>query len=372
MKKIKISGFTLIEMMVTIVLFSLTIVMVFQVMWNMTWFRLKNIMQLDLDNDLFYAIENLTTTIKDFDWKLDYEEYWNRSSLWTSTSSWHYDKFTWYWNYGYNWDLVNNSSYWDYFYFCRSWNNTNMWTWWCLNNVFNTYNTPIPWSPQRYWQYAFEFIDYNSNMNNDWWNEDLDWSWNIRWDDDDENIWEWPAAFTWDTNIKELYLYKKWRINERLFLRLNYKLDPRAPSSATCNSDWTWSWCLWNIQILKLVWRDYWSNHIVSWTWVYDWVIDTWECATDFNCNWTNNLPKNLDDWWIDILPEYINVKDLKIFAYPNKDYKLAWKEDNIETNLNPYIRLNIKLWFSWDRRKLIKNNDPTINISTTINLSSN
>ncbi len=242
---------------------------------------------------------------------------------------------------------------------------------------------------QRFWQYAFEFIDYNNNTNNDtgicaaipfnkpWmqlWDEDCDW--NIRWDDDDENLGSWPTALA-SNSTRELYLIR------RLLLRLNYSKDPDAPVWSTCNSDWSWWWCLWNIEMLKLDWKDYWVAHNWTSSWAFDWIIDTWQCDKSYSCTWipTNNwfwndwiMPTTWvsSNWWVPLFPEYINVKNVNFNIYPIKDYKLAWKENDLSMTINPYVKLNINLWLSWWKRRYLSNKDPQINISTTINLSYN
>jgi len=376
---IKIKGFTLVEMIVSITLFAMIIVIAFDVMWNISISKLKLTNKLDVNQDIFVAIESIVNSIKDFGWDVDYEEYWNRNAIWISTSSGHYDKFSWYGNYWSGWDFLSN--YWDSFYYCRSWIWLNMWTGGCLN-WFNTYSNSATGNlnPQRFWEYTFQFIDYNSNKNDDvancwaWfnlWDENCDW--NIRWDEDDENIWEWPVTFS-GNEVKEIYLIRKWKTNERLFIRWNIIRDPNALATAICNSDWTWDWCLWNIQILKLNWKDLWISHSWSLTssWQYDWVIDTWQCSDDYNCSWVNNLPNSIDDWWVNLLPSYINVKKFKIFIYPNSNYKYAWKSNDSEITVNPYIRLNIDMWYSWERRRQLKLINPTVFISTSINLTKN
>lgn len=363
---------TLIEMMISITIFSMIILVAFEAMWNISILRVKMNNRLDINQDLYYAVENLATTIKDLWWDIDYEEYWNRSRVWTSTSSWHYNILSWFGNY-WSWWNISSSIYWSWFYFCASGNWSSMWTWWC-NSIVSDNNY------QRYWQYQFQFIDYNSNMNDDttqcwWWKPlwDEDCDWNIRWDDDDENLWIWPQAFS-GNEVKELYLIKKWKISERYLFRLNIIQDPKAPPTSTCNSNWSWTWCLGNIQILKLVWEDLWMSH--TWTsnnpWLYDWIIDTWKCNKDYNCAWNNWLPSWTWSEWINLLPEYINVKDFRIFLYPNKDNRLSWKEDVDNIAINPYIRINMTLWYSWERRRKINWINPLINISTTINLTRN
>ncbi|EKE28423.1 MAG: hypothetical protein ACD_3C00060G0003 [uncultured bacterium (gcode 4)] len=378
MQKNLIKGYTLVEMILSISLFAMIIIIAFQIVGNMWVMKVKQSNRIDVTQDMFYTIESLTSTIKDFWWDIDYEEYWNRKIVWEATSSWHYSIETWFWNYWNLWNISTNS-YGGWYYVCRSWNSWAtpwsqfMWTWWCVaSSSFNFPSNNYSWQKQRYWEYSFHFIDYNSNQTADaskpW---DEDWDWNIQWDDDDENLWMWPVAFSW-SEVKELYLVKKWRNSERLYFRLNFKKDKNLPNWANCNSDWTWTWCVWNIQILRLTWKDHWFNHISTLTWAYDWKTDTWSCAPNFLCSWTNNLPNWIDDGWVDLLPGYVNVKNLKLFLYPNKDYKYWWKENDTSLTVNPFVRISMTIWYSWDRRKKLNWADPTTTITTSINLTKN
>lgn len=367
-------AFTLIELLVSMTLLTIILIVAFSTMWSIWITRLKVTNRLDVNQELFFSIEKIVSTIKEFDWDIDYDEYWNRKSVWTTISnSWHYIEFTWFGNYG-DWWSINTTTYWSWFYYCRSWNLVSMWTGWCLDSVYNSFGNSQSWSYQRFGQYAFQFMDYNANENSDsWWLLwDEDWNWNIRWDDDDEDLWIWPEAFS-GNEVKELYLLKKWRIYERFLMRLNIKQDPKAPNGYICTTP-TWTWCVGNIQILKLVGKDLWLSH--SWTLSssgkFDWRIDTWQCHDDYVCKWPESMPNSIDDWWIDLLPDYINVKDFKIFLYPNKDYKLAWQEWNNDIIINPIIKLNMTLGYSWQKRRQLNWVDPIINISTSINLSKN
>lgn len=117
------------------------------------------------------------------------------------------------------------------------------------------------------------------------------------------------------------------------------------------------SGCLGNIQVLKLVGQDLGMSHTGSTfsTGQYDGVIDTWQCREDFACFGSNNLPNGSPGEWVDIFPDYINVKNIDFYPYPDKDFRLAWKEDNADTVINPYVRMNITLGLSWQKRRQIK-----------------
>ena len=311
-------------------------------------------------------------------WTIDYEEYFNRKVIWNTTySSWHYDIASWYGNFWKDWVIWSNA-YWDEFYYCRSWNwdSNKMTGSWCYNNTLNTDWANLDWYQQRYWQYSFQFIDYNSNYDDDNWKLwDEDWNWEIRWDDDDEYLWDWPSVFTWWIDLTELYLIS-WNKKERTLFRWNLKLDKNAPPSATCWVDTntntiTWSWCIWTIEYLKLDWKDYWMDHILSGSesTENDGVIDTWIINKEFT-GWNEIVAWTLPITWVPLFPNNINVTEFKVYAYPNKDIVNAWKNTENEVNIAPYVILKVKLKPSWLSRKKIKWEWKELDFSMTINLS--
>lgn len=387
MKKInKNFWFTLIEIMLGILIFSLIIVWGFQAFASLNIWKVKLMQRVNTEKQNIYFIEKFFEEIKKW-WLVDFEEYFNRKVVWTAFSSGHYDLPTWFWNFWEWWDpWVLPIDYWTWFYYCRSWDwlsMTNTWLnidLWCFNNwnYNNTSNSQI-WEPQRYWEYSFQFIDYNSNADIDLWDEDwINW---IVWDDDDEFLWRWPIAFSWWTDLKELYLIW-WSKTTRTLFRWNVKEDPNKPAAETCSINWsniiTWSWCLWTIQMLKLDWKDWWMDH-EEWTpdpdkTESDWVIDTWVINWDFdpNFNWTNYIIawSNTNNYWLDVFPDTINIIDFKVFLYPNIDSSLSWKESNSDVRLSPYVRINISMLPSWKTRRWLKWNPSPMSFSTTISLT--
>lgn len=356
--------FTLIEILLWILIFSIVIIRWFQALSSVNIWKIKQTEQTKILKEANYFIEKLFEDIK-AGWTIDFEEYFNRKVVWTTTSSWHYTSKTWFWNFG-SWWSIWSTNYWDNFYYCISWNWTNMWTWWCYNNNFNTYWTSLWNSPQRYWQYSFQFIDYNSNMNNDRWDEDDDW--NIKWDDDDEHLWLWPIVFTWWQNVKELYLIS-WDWKKRTFFRWSWKIDPKAPNWAlSCNNTTFWTWCIWTIEFLKLDWKDWGYNHSKSWTWNNDWIIDTWIIDPDFTWWWEIVAWSNNEDYRLPLFPDTLSVKNFEVYPYPNFDAKHMWKEAS--KDINPYVRIKLTLTPSWKKRWWMRWKLPEIDISTTINLA--
>ena len=372
-------AFTLIEILVWILIVSFIVIGWFQALTTIWIWKVRLIQQTDIQKQSFYFTEKLFEMIKKWG-TLDYEEYFNRKVVWnTSYSSGHYDLPTWFGNFWAWWNLWT-TTYWSNFYVCRSWNGVNiMWTWWCVT-VSNTWSLwgdgDYTWDPQRYGQYSFQFIDYNSNANNDWWDED---SINgIIWDDDDEYLWEWPVVFTWGTNIHELYLLS-WNKKTRTLFRWNVKDDPEYPGNPWGCNYWvwsapTWTWCLWTIEYLLLQWKDWWMDHNIlsndgNGT-QYDWVYDTWIIDNDFSDSLDTIASSGTGNYWVSLFPDSIHVSDFKIFAYPNIDRDLAWKDATPSTNISPYIRLQIWLLPSWKSRKQIKGNPKELRFSTTISLT--
>jgi len=367
--------FTLIEVIIWILISSIIIIVWFQAMNSIVIWKVKLIESTNIWKEGFSFTQKFFEEIKSW-WLIDYEEYFNRKIVWNSTyMSWHFDKKTWFWNFWIDWNL-ETTNYWTWFYYCAS-SDWNKMTWtWCIDN-FNTV-WDVTGKTQRYGQYSFQFIDYNSNYDSDLWDEDnKDW---IIWDDDDEYLWSWPKAFNSWSWVTELYLISADK-KTRTFFRWNVKPDPYINNvNYTCDSvDWktfTWSWCLWTIEFLKLDWKDWGLDHNVSNTdsnWEYDWVIDTWLIDKDFSAIKNNNTNRVVawsddKDYWMPLFPESINVKNFDIRAYPDKDINDAWKESWID--ISPYVRINMTLTPSFKVKKKIKWKNPEFNISTTINLT--
>lgn len=373
--KISNKWFTLIEILVWVLIFSIVIVWGFYALSAVNLWKIKLMQNVNITKDAYYFSEKFFEEIKS-GWTIDFEEYFNRKVVneWNLDiySSWHYTYPTWIWNFWYDWTF-SPVTYWEWFYYCLSWDWVEMWTWWCYSNLFNTISTNTTWRPQRYWQYSFQFIDYNSNKNDDLWDEDGDWD--IRWDDDDEDLWVWPEVFSNGTDVKEIYLISgDWK--KRTFLRWNVKQDPDSRMWATCdfsNPEMpTWSGCLWTIEFLKFDWKDWWMDHDVmtTSTWSFDSIIDTWLIDNDFTWWWNIIAWENIEDYWKSLFPTTINVKDFEVYMYPNIDIKNSWNNISTSSNINPYLRISYSLKPSWKVMSVTKWDIPEIKISTTINLS--
>jgi len=358
--------FTLIEVLLWILIFSIVVIWWFQVLSAVNIWKIKLLEKTNLSKDVIFFSEKFFDLIKK-GWTIDYEEYFARRVIWTTTQSWHFSLPTWFWNYWGGW-VLGSVNYWNWLYFCRSWNTTSMGTWGCYENAsFKTQN--VVWWYQRYWQYAFQFIDYNSNLNNDLWDENGDG--NIIWDDDDENLWLWPIVFSWWTDVKEIYLIS-WDRKKRTFFRWNFKQDPDAPPSEICSGSTFWTGCIWTVEFLVLDGKDWWENHN-SWatsTWSFDGKIDTWIINSDFSW-WAEVIAwSNTWSYWQPLFPNNINIKNFEVYLYPNIQKDYAWKDTSSSTNINPYLRIKMTLVPSWKKRKAIVWDVPEFHINTTINLA--
>ena len=368
----KNKAFTLVEILVGILIFSLVVIWWFQALSSVTVWKARLVHKATTQKQVIYFSQRIFEEIKLW-WLIDYEEYFNREIVWTTFMSGHYDTPTWFWNFWNNGN-VWTSTYGDGFYYCLSGDGISekMTGTGCID-AFNSTSIDYSGKSQRYGQYSFQFIDYNSNFDSDGGDENGDGS--VLWDDDDEYLWRWPEWFSSGVDIKELYLLSGDKTNRTLF-RWNVKKDPSSPSSLSCTIDGnnaiTWSGCLGTIEYLKLEWRDWWMDHVISTDdiWEYDGVVDTWLVHSDFS--WGANIVAWSDNWnyWVQLFPDTINVSDFKVFVYPNKDLDLSWKEMNDSINIAPYVRIQLSILPSWKSRRQMKGTTEEINFSTTIALS--
>ncbi len=376
-------AFTLVEILVWILIVSIILISGFQAYSMALAWKIRLIEKTKLQKEIIFFTERLFQAIK-WGWTIDYEEYFNRMVVWTNTKSWHYELETWFGNFGRWWDipedLTDLADYWEWFYYCRSfdWNKMSS-TWWCfewwgfMSNWSGDTINPSGNDYQRYWQYSFQFLDYNSDYDNDFWDVDRDL--NIIWDDDDFDNWNWPRVFTWSSDVKGLYLIS-WNKKVRTYFRHNVVRDPDAPLSVTCDSNGTWSWCLWTIQFLKLEWKDWWMDHdrTSSDSTQDDWVIDTW--VVDRRFSWVLDQvawAKPMDSYRKNLFPDNVNVSDFRVFPYPNIEEDRAWNlttDEISKIKISPYVILSIETKPSWKIKKKIKWNTKPVRFNTTINLT--
>ncbi len=390
-KKINNHGFTLFELIVSMTIFSLIMITVLESVVNIGIARTRSVTRINLLEELYFFSEKLATSIKDGG-IIDYEEYWNRQAVGTGTATGHYLLPTGFWDYG-SGGILSGTNYGAWFYYCRSGGTapTKIGTGGCLtgnnsNIVGGTPNINYSWAYQRYGQYKLQYTDYNGNNDSDLGDEDSDASWSIRWDEDDKDIGDGPIVLSGSS--PELYLYNP-LTKERTFFRWTYRQDdPTSPTSCIMA---TGSGCIGNIEILRLKWLDIGMNHSGQTLepWVFDGMIDTWICHVDWPCTTGPTLPSNVwggriptwsDSEWIKMFPDYIDVRKLSFDIYPRKDPWRSWAAIDciwgscpawfISPFIQPYVRIQMTLGLAWEKRKIIRWDDPTITISTTVSLS--
>lgn len=358
---------------------------------NMSIARIKTDNRVALLQELYFFSEQLVTNVKEWG-IIDYEEYWNRQSYNIQTQSGHYQLSTGVGNYG-NGGILGSSTYGNELYYCRSNNGGVMGTGWCLEQYNATSYTAAAglnnsWTYQRFGQYLLQYMDYNGNADNDGGipgDEDGDGS--IINDEDDKDIWDAPTVLS--GSIPELYLINT-DTNTRTYFRWNIKQDPNAYSGGsliTCSLTSTGipnTGCVGNVQVLKLVGKDIGYDHsnTVGHTGAFDGIIDTWVCHPDWRCAGPNiaslnsHIATGSGTEWVDLFPDSINVKKLTFSVYPQKDPWNSWSApDTLGTSaispfIHPYARLQLTLGFAWGKRRVIRNDDPTISINTSVSLS--
>ncbi len=379
MKKIN-AAFSLIEILIGILIVSFVILAWFEALSAIGVWKIKLIEKSTIEKEAFFAGEKFFEMIKTWG-TVDYEEYWNRYSSNTVYSSGHFLNKSGFWNFGRSGN-PGTSVYWQKFYYCISgnWLANVLSGSWCLSNAVwrkNSNNLSMANTFQRFGQYEQQFIDYNSDYDNNspLWDEDSDG--NIVWDADDLFMWLWPQAFPNSTDVWELYLIN-WTGTERTFFRWNVWLDPDRPSWSVCT--WTkimtWTGCLWTIEFLKLQGRDWWFDHISWWSpdadgSQNDWIIDTWIIDPEFVSWWTTIIAdSNITSYWQPIFPNSIHVKNVEFYTYPYKSLKYSFRDASDAVKMAPYVQIKITLQPSWQQKRKIKWSIPEVTFSSTIELT--
>lgn len=365
--------FSLIEILVWILIVSIIMIAAFQSLSSVWIAKVKLIEQSEIEKQAYFSSERFFELIKKWG-TLDYEEYWNRYSYGTGFIDGHFSSISWFWN---QWTIYNCISW--------VWLWQEMWTWGCLNNspgYMNDLSTNFTDTHQRFGQYELQFIDRNSDGDADGWDEDGVNG--IIWDDDDLFLWIGPNAFSWDADpnkVWELYLISN-DGKERTYFRWNVSdvsASNFAPAGASCiwlNTDNpTGIGCNGTIEMLKLVWVDYGLDHVL-WTVdtdgsQWDWLIDTWFIHPDY-ASWDDTIVawSNSNNYWQPIFPSSINIKDFEIYAYPQKDLNLSWKDPNSNILVAPYLQVKYTIEPSLSVKAKIKGTAPSVKIATTISLS--
>ena len=375
MKKNNFLGFTLIEVLLSTTIIASVLISGFYALTFISIGKIRLVEATKIEKEGFYFSEKLFEMVKRW-WVLDFEEYYNRKIVGNTTfSSGHFLTPTGYGNFWHGGNIGTNTNYWDTIYYCLSPSGTNMWTGGCLTNNNSALIQNHDTQPQRYGQYSTHFIDYNSDYDADGWDEDADWE--FIGDDDDKFIGQGPDVFNTNININELYLISGDRKSRTQF-RWNVKLDPDRPTGENCDfsdhSSPTGTGCLGTIEFLQLDGKDWWTDHatgpIDANGSQYDGITDTWIVNSRFAGNSTTVAGSNNNYYREKLFPDDISVSDFEIFAYPNKDIDLAWKDSNSTINQSPYIRMKLVLSPSWKKRRTLRWTIPQVEIATTISLS--
>lgn len=122
------SGMTIMELMVSMAVFSLIMISVLVSVQSMTVARIKSMNRIALIEQLYFFSEQFFTEIKNGG-TIDYEEYWNRRAFRSEMSSGHYLNPSGVGNYGSGGSLANtlsNPEFGTEPYLCRSEENESM------------------------------------------------------------------------------------------------------------------------------------------------------------------------------------------------------------------------------------------------------
>lgn len=354
--------FTLLEIILAITWFFLLMTLVINAYLGIITFRYSFQIRSNLIENTYYMFEKINLLLRDY--TIDYEEYFNRSSVGCDSDktnnefSWdvwlnaYCDLFTHFGNQNSFLPDKNKHS----FYYCSSFT-------WYINGNEHVRHVPMLstwcsyWTWQSFWQYSLQFLDTK---------EDSDYIVSVVGDSDDTDLWKWPTAIWNSTWVQELYLISQDK-QYRVFIR-------RAlVTSWDFNWDGFISWdneFLYTLQMLKLRSFDAWDSHnfdINNSSGVYDNIIDTWTCDYSqwFLCSWNNlgNLyswyryPINQEQYnsaWVNLFDNSITVTDWNISIYPTKDPGLSWME--WEYQIAPYFVLSVKTKpYAWVWQKKMK-----------------
>lgn len=369
-------GFTLLEIMISIIWFSLLMVVILGMYKEFIHIKYNAQARSNLIERSYFAFEKINLLLKDY--TIDYEEYFNRQKVWCN---WIQTSFSW--NVWSGWYCSNFSAYgngnslisntWDFLlYYCSSKNNETspnypnyVRTWNALNRLWCAKD----WQ-QSFGEYQKQFWDVLS---------DVDFvTWSV-WDDDDLNLGFWPDALISGTWVQELYLISQDKTHRVLLRRA-------LVESWNRDGSWTGNWDtnnLYTIQMLKLRWFDAGNQHNFSSisTWLYDGVIDTWACdyAQWFVCGWAPvggayswfNLPKDSLDWRVNIFDRNLTISDWNISVFPTKNPDYAWANDAVQ--INPYFTISMtsKLyaWVWFTKLNLPSIDSFKLSLQTTFNI---
>lgn len=377
MKKNKILGFTLLEVIIAMTSFFLLLTVIINIYSRMIKLKYTIQAKTNIVQDSYFAIEKINLMLKDY--TIDYEEYFNRKNVGCNkyNESFIRDIWTgWYCNlptgYGNESNIDQNISPERKIYLCSSTTDETTRQRVLLNKDVQNGSGCSNTGQQSFGQYRRQFRDVKRNT------DSILGAGN---DDDDENVMKWPNAIDDPTHIKELYLISQDGKSRIFIRRALIESGDWNHNGITGDTD---SERLYTLQILKLRGFDAGSNHdfdINTSSWVYDGKIDTRACdyAQGYICNgnpientlyvWYN-LPKDQNDGRVNLFQKNITISDRNLIIYPTKNPQYALAEDQVQ--INPYftISLTSKLYGKIRQKRLGVQNIDTFqnNIQTTFN----
>lgn len=357
-RKLKIHSFTLIELLYVMWILGL----IMPAMFALYNFMIKSNREISARQSSiqqwYEFFERLNILVQDY--RIDYEEYYNRQMVWCrewwgtgpsftwNVGSWWYCTiFTTYWNWNSTdrQEMVNLepaiiSTWYHDLYYCTSEGTILSSQWFWSPKVLNKDDCGTKGTLQSYGQYAAMFRDV----------KEWGWGWtlNMVWDWDDEDVWyllnDQIKAIQDSDNIQELYLISQdWK--NRLYFR-------RKLVSSEGN------YTQYRIQMLRLKWFDAWRLHSLytgseNWVenrWVYDGQIDTrtcdysmwfiwkWAAISSWGVYSGYHLPADVDDCWIDMTYWSTNALGWNISVSPTWNPDLYWAIT--DRQVNDYIKI--------------------------------
>ena len=306
--------FTLLEVLLSVTIISIflgTILIIFKDIKTADWKMVDK-------RKLIAESSNLIDIIHDaaLNYTIDYEEYFNRQMTLDN-------EYTSYWN---SWEL----------YYCAVSMGNNLWKY-----RFYNWSNFMFWCAQQWNQKYLEYYFQHWKLNDPTKLNSATNSWAYQW--------KWPTAISPNRWIDYLYLINEdW--TERYYFRRVRKEVNDIDGSNSINLP---NEELYSVQMLKLQWLDAWIGHDYNSRWTYDWFIDTRVCDNSqwYYCSWDevsnkNRLPRDWNDWWIDITSDKVTVSDMKIDIYPVKDPYLAINEP--EYRIDPYAKISFTMNMYW------------------------
>lgn len=350
------AGFTLLEILIAIIWFSLLMIIVFSMFTKFIHLKYNAQARGALIEKSYFAFEKINLLLKDY--TIDYEEYYNRQNVGCSGYLANFSRnvgtggycptFTAYGNRN-NID-TNTGNF--VIYYCSSGVSENgpKYVRAGGNDLYNGSWCTKTWF-QSFGQYQKQFRDVK---------DDVDFvTWSVG-DDDDLNIGKWPEAILAATGVQELYLISQ-DGTRRIFLRRALIESGDANGDGVISGD---TEKFYTIQMLKLRWFDAGHKHNfdpVTSSGVYDGVIDTWACdyAQWFTCSGASisgayanfKLPADANNGWVNIFERNLTVADWNLRVFPTKNPDYAWKENAFQ--INPYFTISMTaklyggVWFS-------------------------